>query len=143
MNFAEVRFWQLLLGGLICILVLRFFLKKVPDWFDKGALLFLGLFLLFCVSGITFFIFLLVAVGSYFGLKWILKSHGHAPILYLFILVPIQLLPLFFYKYGDFFLHQVMKLNLSVTHTWLNGWVGREIPALHDLVIPVGISFYT
>jgi len=75
MNFAEIRFWQLLAGGLAVIFFLRFFFKNPPSWFDKGALLSLGLFLLLCVSGITFVIFCVVAVGSYFGLKWILQFH--------------------------------------------------------------------
>ena len=143
MNFAEIRFWQLLAGGLAVIFSVRFFFKNPPSWFDKGALLALGLFLLLCVSGVTFLIFSVVAVGSYFGLKWILQFHGRAPTRYLFVLIPVQLLPLLFYKYGDFFLHDVLGWHLAGAHHWLNGIAGREIPAMHDLIIPVGISFYT
>lgn len=143
MNFAEIRFWQLLCGGLAVIFFLRFWIKNPTERFDKLALLSLGLFLLMCVSGITFLIFTVVAVGSYFGLKWILEIHGRAPIRYLFVLIPLQLLPLLFYKYGDFFLHRVFHWNLTSAHMWLNGVTGHDVPALRDLIIPVGISFYT
>lgn len=122
---------------------LRAFFRNPPEWFDKTALLALGLFLLLCISEVTFVIFLAVAVSSYFGLKWILRFHGRAPRRYLFLLIPLQLLPLLFYKYGDFFLHNVLHLNFSSLRLWLFHVEGYNIPALHDLVIPVGISFYT
>jgi D-alanyl-lipoteichoic acid acyltransferase DltB (MBOAT superfamily) len=47
---------------------------------------------------------------------------------YLLVLIPLQLLPLFYYKYANFAANQVLQLDL---------------PALHHLLIPVGISFYT
>ncbi len=143
MNFAELRFWELLVGALAVIFGLRALLRNPPVWFDKTALLLLGLFLLWSVSGITFVIFLLVAVLSYVGLKWILIFHGRAPRRYLFVMIPLQLLPLLFFKYGDFFLHTVLHLEFATARTWLQGAAGRDIPALRDLVIPVGISFYT
>jgi len=143
MNFAEYRFWKLLAGALAVIFVLRAAIPRRPQWFDKVALVSVGLFLLFNISAVTFFIFLAVALFSYFGLQWILRFHGRAPRRYLLLLIPLQLLPLLFYKYGDFFLHSVFHLNLAASRTWLHGVVGHEIPALHNLVIPVGISFYT
>lgn len=143
MNFAELRFWELLAGALAVIFGVRWLLRPSPVWFDKTALLLLGLFLLWCVSGVTFAIFLLVAVLSYFGLKWILLFHGRAPRRYLFVLIPLQLLPLVFYKYGEFFLHTVFHLDLTVPRMWLQSSAGLDLPALRDLVIPVGISFYT
>jgi alginate O-acetyltransferase complex protein AlgI len=143
MNFAELRFWEILGGAWVFILGLRALLGSVPEWYDKVALLSVGLLLLLCMSEVTFVIFLVVAVGSYFGLKWILRLHGHAPRRYLFILIPLQLLPLIFYKYGDFFFHSVFHLNLAPVRLWLGGATGHEFSALRDLVIPVGISFYT
>jgi len=143
MNFAELRFWELLAGALVAIFLTRAVWRNPPGWFDKAALLSLGLFLLANISGLTFAIFLAVAVLSYLGLKWILHYHGRAPRRYLFVLIPLQLLPLLFYKYGDFFLHTVLHLNLSVPKLWLHGVLGQDIPALREIVIPVGISFYT
>jgi alginate O-acetyltransferase complex protein AlgI len=132
MNFAEVRFWELLVGGLMVILCLRFACsKRRPQWlllYDKCGLLSLGLFLLLCVDWLTFSIFLGVALGTFFGLKWILKSGTYNARKYLWVLIPLQLLPLFYYKYSIFFFEGVLRLHYSFLHT---------------VAIPVGISFYT
>ena len=131
MNFAEFRFWALLAGLLGIILMLRILVRRwvrSPDEFDRCGLLLIGLSLLLGVSRITFLIFLAVAVGTYFGLKWILQAHGRAPRRYLLILIPLQLLPLFYYKYANFVVNDVLSLNLD---------------SLRHLIIPVGISFYT
>jgi len=132
MNFAEARFWGLLLLGLGAIASVRFLLRGRPgfrgDRFDKLALLGLGLFLLLCVSPVTFLIFLAVAIGSYLGLQWILKQEPGGRQRWLYVLIPLQLLPLIYYKYANFA---------------VNGILGLEVGALRNLVIPVGISFYT
>src|SRR5689334_9338022 len=131
MNFAEFRFWTLLASVLGLILALRFLIRrfvKSTDEFDRWGLLLIGLSLLLGVSRITFLIFLVVAVGTYIGLKWILQAHGRAPRRYLLILIPLQLLPLFYYKYANFVMNDALSLNLD---------------SLRHLIIPVGISFYT
>lgn len=127
MNFAELRFWGYLLLGLIVVFVFRLIFGR-REWVDKVGLLFLGLFLLWCVSWITFVIFLCVAIGTYAGLGWILKYHARHSSKYLLLLIPLQLLPLFYYKYADFLGNRVMGLGVD----WFR-----------DLAIPVGISFYT
>jgi alginate O-acetyltransferase complex protein AlgI len=103
-------------------------LGKRLDDFDKAALLSLGLFLLICVSWVTFLIFLLVAVLSYVGLKWILRQDPGSWHRYLFVLIPLQLAPLVYYKYANFAMNEVL---------------GFDLPPLRHLIIPVGISFYT
>jgi len=132
MNFAETRFWQLLVSALGLVLLARaFFTRAFPstsDRFDKAALLGLGLFLLLSVSWVTCAIFLVVAISSYVGLASIIKHHPGRARLYLLILIPLQLTPLVYFKYADFVANRV---------------IGLRIPALHDLAIPVGISFYT
>jgi alginate O-acetyltransferase complex protein AlgI len=132
MNFAESRFWGLLAAGLTVIVLLRWifgsWLGKRRDEFDKVALLSLGLFLLLCVSWVTFIIFLVVALLSYAGLKWILRHDPKRWHHYLFVLIPLQLAPLVYYKYGNFVVNNVLGLNA---------------PSLQHLIIPVGISFYT
>ncbi len=132
MNFAEARFWALLLLGLLVILSLRALCRNLPalkgGLFDKLALFGLGLFLLLCVSRVTFVIFLTVAVGSFFGLKWVLRHPEPRRKRYLYLLIPLQLLPLAFYKYSNFVVNQVL---------------GFDVPGLHNLLIPVGISFYS
>src|SRR4051812_44127201 len=98
MNFAESRFWGLLAAGLTVIVLLRWifgsWLGKRRDEFDKVALLSLGLFLLLCVSWVTFIIFLVVALLSYAGLQWILRHDPKRWHQYLFVLIPLQLAPL-------------------------------------------------
>ena len=128
MNFADLHFWTILLAGLAFVLALRLFVAAgIRQIYDKLALISLGLLLLFVTSWLSFVIFLVVAVGTYWGLYLIIRFEG-ASLKYLAILIPLQIAPLCFYKYGDFFINQVAGL----------GWTGI-FPAL----IPVGISFYT
>src|SRR5258708_4100525 len=115
MNFAEARFWGFLVVGLGLIALLRFALHSLPvirrDVFDKAALFSLGLYLLLCVSWVMFIIFLVFDLGSYLGLKSLLRypeqgrQHG------LYILIPLQLLPLAYYKYANFTVNQVLNLD--------------------------------
>jgi D-alanyl-lipoteichoic acid acyltransferase DltB (MBOAT superfamily) len=132
MNFAEVIFWELLFAALLVILLLRWGVMKraaaALETFDKVALFILGLFLLGCVSRITLVIFLVVAIGTYVGLDWVLRHDERRRRRYLFVVIPLQLLPLFFYKYANFVANQVL---------------GAQFDILRDLIIPVGISFYT
>ena len=132
MNFAELRFWEYLLAGGAVLLVLRCLLLRWPRLdsgvLDKSLLLSLGLALLAVVSWTTFAIFLAVAIGTYVGLAWIQRYHPQHSMKYLLLMVPLQLLPLFYYKYSDFLLNRVLGLHFDV---------------LRGLAIPVGISFYT
>lgn len=132
MNFAELRFWGLLGTGLGLILLLRLvvwrFRRESLDVYDRAALATLGLALLAAVSWVTLLIFAVVAMTSYIGVKLILRHDPTRSKRYLAILLPLQLMPLLYYKYGDFLTNSVLDLNVA----WLRG-----------LVIPVGISFYT
>jgi D-alanyl-lipoteichoic acid acyltransferase DltB (MBOAT superfamily) len=131
-NFAQLRFWLLLLEGLTVILVCRAALARWrKDWLplaDKLSLLGLGLTLLFFVSWVTLLIFLAVAVGSYAGLYWIQRYHAQHAFRYVPFLIVLQLTPLLYYKYGDFVANRVFLLGFN---------------SLRDLIIPIGISFYT
>ena len=132
MNFADLRFWQLLLAGVTLICLIRIcvlgILPELSGTFDKLALLGLGLFLLSCVGRTTFTVFLVVAVTTWGGLAWIMKYHSNHARKYLLMLIALQFLPLFYFKYANFVANQVLELNM---------------PRLHNLLIPVGISFYT
>lgn len=132
MNFAELRFWGLLICGLLAVLSLRSvvacgFGRYLPT-FDKLGLLSLGLFLLVSMSWVTFLIFLAVAVTTYVGLGWIVRHHTRHASKYLLLLIPLQLTPLIYFKYADFVGNRILGLDFDV---------------FRDLVIPVGISFYT
>jgi alginate O-acetyltransferase complex protein AlgI len=130
MNFAELRFWGLLGLGLVVVWTIRFlarFRGGPSADLDKVCLAGLGLFLLFCVSWTTFLIFLAVMLVTYIGVLAILRGGGGSP-LWLFLLIPLQLAPLFYYKYSYFIGSQILNLHVD---------------SLKDIVIPVGISFYT
>lgn len=128
MNFAELRFWMLLGWGLLMILGLRLI---VPErWrgrYDRGMLAVLGLSMLGAVGVLTCVVYLGVLLVTHFGLRWILadavRRRGWAV-----PLVGLQLAPLLYYKYGHFLTEEVL---------------GREGWVVADLLIPVGISFYT
>lgn len=132
MNFAELRFWEYLLSGLGIIVGLRFlfsrWLEGREQQFDKLAMLGLGLVLLVAVSWVTFIIYLVVSLVTYVGLGWIQKFHARHALRYLWILIPLQLLPLLYYKYADFL---------------ANGVLGLDLDSLRGILIPVGISFYS
>jgi alginate O-acetyltransferase complex protein AlgI len=131
MNFSELRFWYLLLGGLTVIGLLRFFWSKSPalslSLFDRVMLGCLGLFLLLAVSWLTFLIFAAVVFVTYFGLLVTVRFFNGSRYGLLFI-VPLQLAALIYYKYSWFIGHE---------------WLGLNVPHLKDLLIPVGISFYS
>jgi alginate O-acetyltransferase complex protein AlgI len=131
MNFSEARFWELLAIGLCTILLGRAVLARFKmdlERYDQCALFLLGVFLLGCVSTITLTIFLVVAMGTYVGLAWIVRKPLEQRFKYLFVLIPLQLLPLLYYKYAHFLATEV---------------IGLQVATLRNLVIPVGISFYT
>ena len=134
MNFAQLSFWEHLAIGVGIILVLRLvvtrFFPGSDENFDKTALVVLGLTLLLIVSWVAFVIYIVISVVTYVGLKWIQARHADPrdATKYLVILIPLQLLPLFYYKYSDFVVNRV---------------VGLDIEVLRNLVIPVGISFHS
>ncbi len=131
MNFAEFRFWEYLLTGLVIIVALRRILPAVVTrgpTFDKLALLVLGLVLLVAVSWVSFVLYLVVDVVTYLGLGWIQRHHSRHAVKYLWALIPLQLFPLFYFKYADFV---------------VNGVLGLDLASLRGLLIPVGISFHS
>ncbi|MFM1769920.1 MAG: hypothetical protein RJA22_2449 [Verrucomicrobiota bacterium] len=132
MNFAELRFWGILAAGLAAVLLLRRCRPAGGDrraaTYDRASLAALGLLLLAAVSVVTFVIYLSVLVLTHAGLAWILRHQARHARRWLWVLIPLQLIPLFYYKYADFVVHGVL---------------GAEAPGLRHLLIPVGISFYT
>ncbi len=132
MNFAELRFWQLLFFGLCAILLLRAAVCRCrPQWvqtYDKLSLMALGFMLLMAVSLVTFIVYLAVLLCTYFGLAWIIRYHRQHARRYLWLLIPLLLGPLFYYKYSDFVVNKVL---------------GFDHDFFRHVLIPVGISFYT
>jgi alginate O-acetyltransferase complex protein AlgI len=129
-NFGELRFWLLLASGLAVISLLAGICSKVaPErrpLFDRIALAALGLFLLWAVNWLTWIIFVVVFLISYFGLK--LAVRLERPKTGLIVILPVLFTPLLYYKYADFI---------------ARGLLGLDYNGFRDIVIPVGISFYT
>ena len=129
MNFSDLRFWEILLMGFLVWLALRKLAAfvQIPWQADRGMLAVLSLCLLFAVGWKTLMIFLYVALLTYFALSvarfWRVPER---PLLW--VLVPLQVAPLVYYKYGDFLGNGILHL---------------QRPELAQLAIPVGISFYT
>jgi alginate O-acetyltransferase complex protein AlgI len=135
MNFAELRFWFYLACVLGLVLSFRpIFIRALGNSdaviakYDRTTILIVGLFLLGCVSVTTLGIFLFVCVITYLGLALFLKGSGIHRYGFLVVLVPLQLLPLLYYKYSHFLVNGILQANM---------------PGLSELIIPVGLSFYT
>lgn len=129
MNFSDFRFWEILLAGFFVWVVVRklTLFVEIPWLSDKVMLATLSLCLLFAVGWKTLLIFLYVALLTYLSLflarLWRVPER---PLLW--VLVPLQIAPLLYYKYGDFVGNGILHL---------------QRPELAQLAIPVGISFYT
>jgi len=129
MNFADLRFWQILAVGLLLWIAVRGLARFLGKrWeLDRHVLALLSLSLLYAVGWKTLVIFLYVALLTYFMLlfarRWRIPEK---PLLCL--LVPLQVAPLLYYKYANFIGNGIFNLNQ---------------PELNQLLIPAGISFYT
>ena len=135
MNFAEFRFWFYLACILGLVVALRPIVVRSAGGsdasiaqYDRTSILVVGLFLLGCVSLTTLGIFLFVCIITYLGLALFHRGSGLHRYGFLVVLVPLQLLPLLYYKYSHFI---------------VNGILQAGVPGLSQLIIPVGLSFYT
>ena len=99
---------------------------KAADLFlIASSLVFYGLF------SIQFAVILMISIIiSYFIGILIIKSSDNNKKIFLTSGIILNLLPLLYYKYSDFFLENICKLT------------GKEFTSL-NLILPVGISFYT
>ena len=135
MNFSELRFWLYLSLILGLVLLARPIFQRVVksddqamSRYDRTTILIVGLFLLGCVSPLTLVIFLFVCLITYFGLSLFLRGTGAHRYAFLVMLVPLQLLPLLYYKYSHFVVNDIL---------------GQGVAGLSGLIIPAGLSFYT
>ena len=124
MNFSETDFWLSLMLGLSLIGIIRILIKK--SRFDRLFLACLSLLLLALESLLTLGVFLFVFSVTYLALRRVTGdvSKGFIPSISL-----LQLTPLIFYKYAPFFFGELSQ--------------GQSPEFLKNLVIPVGLSFYT
>jgi D-alanyl-lipoteichoic acid acyltransferase DltB (MBOAT superfamily) len=129
MNFADLRFWQILAAGLLLWIAVRGLARLLGKrWeLDRHVLALHSLILHIAVGWKTIVKFLYVALMTYFILlfarRWRMPER---PLL--FLLVPLQVAPMLYYKYGGFVANDLLHLNRL---------------EFHQLIIPAGISFYT
>jgi len=131
MNFADLRFWELLGLSMVVWIALRTALVRF-DFFPKpkiDCVLLLGtsLFLLGATGWQTLGMFIYVASVTYIFL-WAAQNFQWPARIVLPVLVPLQVAPLLYYKYGNFLGNEILGLD----------W-----PWLINVGIPIGISFYT
>ncbi len=133
MNFTEIEFWKWALAALAVAAVLLAALRLLRLYrpaMDRLAILALSLLLLGVSSLETLGVFLLVSMGTYGFLSVVTRGPdaGEQAKKWLWLLIPVQFLPLIFYKYSWFL---------------LGAGVASRFDLLRDLVIPLGLSFYT
>lgn len=101
---------------------------KAKALFLKWSLLFLSLILLGLVSAETLLIFLAVTITAFIFCYYAQNKGKKTKLIILCILIPLLLTPLLYYKYADFIFRDILQ---------------REWSTFRDLIIPIGISFYT
>lgn len=127
MDFSQWNFWFVLMVALPILLVGNFISHRSAR-FQKTFICLLSLFLLGLASLQTLAIFLLVTLVAYFACLIGVKSSKSTQVILLCVLVPVLFSPLLYYKYSYFIGHSIL---------------GREWNCLRDLMIPIGISFYS
>lgn len=131
MDFSTLNFWLSLAPALLVLLAGNGLWRRRPDRlrrFHKAWLLLVSLLLLGLASLQTLCIFLSVMLAAYAGCRLGCRLEERGRRILLAALLPLLLLPLLYYKYAYFLGCEVL---------------GREWETLKDLVIPIGISFYT
>lgn len=125
MNFSLPTFWMSLFVGLLVVGVCTRFLRS--ERWHRALLAVLSLTFLGLESVLTLVVFLVVFGVTYLGLRSFSKRETVSRFL-VGLVVAFQLLPLLVFKYGDFLFSQVVEHPPSL---------------LRQLIIPVGLSFYT
>lgn len=132
MDFTNIVFWIALLPALIVLAIGDAVLSRHPEvkrCFHRWLMLVLSISLLCMVSPETVLVFAGVSQLCYIGCRIGVRLGKSGRRLWLCCLIPLLLLPLLYYKYGYF-----LGSNLMPDRDW---------NTFRDLVIPVGISFYT
>ncbi len=131
MDFTNIYFWAVLLPFLLIFWGLSRLLESrsaARQLVQKLAILTVSLTLLGMASWQTLLIFVCVMLTCYAGCRAALRHSVRLRKVILLLLLPLILAPLLYYKYAYFF---------------GNALLGQQWDTLRDLIIPVGISFYS
>lgn len=126
MDFATWIFWLISIPTLGIIFFCGHLFKN--QQFNKFILATLSLSLLYIANPETLVVFLSVTLVAYFACKWGQNLSSFYKLIILCFLIPTLLTPLFYYKYADFYVNDVFN---------------KDFDTLKDIIIPIGISFYT
>ena len=131
MEYTSATFWLCLLPALVVLLagdrVLRG-REKARNLFHRIMMLVVSVVLISLSGWVTLGIFAAVSMAAYGLCHWGLHYGPRGRRAMLCVLIPLLLLPLLYYKYGYFIGVNVFR---------------EQWDTLKDLVIPLGISFYT
>lgn len=130
MDFSTSEFWLSLAAALPLLLMGNFMLRgkeRALLIFHKLLILVLSLTLLGLASTPSLLIFLYVTLTAYGVCRWGLRLGTRGRKVLLWLLIPLLLLPLLYYKYAYF----------------LGTCIDAEWNTLKGIIIPIGISFYT
>lgn len=131
MDFSTASFWYSLLPAILVLAVGDRLLQDRPaakQLFHKLLMLGLSLILLGIANETTLVIFLSVTISAYYLCRWGCTLGMTARRWLLGALIPLLLLPLLYYKYSYFLGSAILQ---------------QEWDSLRNLIIPIGISFYT
>lgn len=131
MEYTSATFWLCLLPSLVVLLagdrVLRE-REKARNLFHRIMMLVVSVVLISLSGWVTLGIFAAVSMAAYGLCHWGLRCGRRGRRMMLWFTIPLLLLPLLYYKYGYFIGVNVFR---------------EQWDTLKDLVIPLGISFYT
>ncbi len=138
MDFSDITFWLSLVPALLVLVLGSYVFARHEEHrrlFNKLLMLAVSLLLLGLASWQTLIIFLLVSNAAYVVCRVEMAvPREDSPAtrcrrkVILGVLIPLLLLPLLYYKYGYFIGAGVLQ---------------QEWDSMRDLIIPIGISFYT
>ncbi len=131
MDFTNIIFWAVLLPFLALFWVINKLLRNRAAWrsiAQKITILAVSLTLLGMASWETLIIFLIVMLTCFAGCRYALRHGMRTRKIILIALLPLLLAPLLYYKYAYFFGNSIL---------------GQQWDTLKNLIIPVGISFYS
>ncbi len=131
MDFTNIIFWAVLLPFFTLLWAINTLLRKNDAWRSvahKIAILCISLTLLGMASWETLIIFLSVMLTCFAGCRYALRHGMRTRKIILIALLPLLLAPLLYYKYAYFFGNSIL---------------GQQWDTLKNLIIPVGISFYS
>ena len=130
MDFSNWIFWLISIPSITILYLVSSLCQneKIKELISKWGLCLLSFSLLGAVSASTLAIFLFVTLVAYVGCRYVQDATSITKVVFLWTIIPILLLPLIYYKYADFVFSGVLNNPKDI---------------FKDLIIPIGISFYT